>query len=122
MALKNVAKLLSQRWFSSGTTSGVIKNGGGIETKNTLIRDDRLRSMCERLEQAAAEANQLRDECNAIFALKRVFTIDQILWGGFIVALGFRIGEQFQLIKDIKDRESQLSALRTKKQELQLPA
>ncbi|KAI3976580.1 hypothetical protein MKX01_008438 [Papaver californicum] len=46
MSLKNVAQMLYRR-FSSGTTS--LKNGGGTETKNTLIRDDKLRSACERL-------------------------------------------------------------------------
>ncbi|KAI3919228.1 hypothetical protein MKW92_012796 [Papaver armeniacum] len=108
MALKNVAKMLSRRWFSSGTSSG--------------IRDDGLRSLCERLEQAAEEANQLRDECNAIFALKRAFAIDQFLWAGFIMTLGFKISEHVQSIKDIKDKTSQLSARRAKKQELKLPA
>ncbi|KAI3858998.1 hypothetical protein MKW92_031248, partial [Papaver armeniacum] len=61
MALKNVANMLSRR-FSSGTASV-----GGIETKYAVIRDDKLRNLCVRLEQAAEKAKQLNDECNAIF-------------------------------------------------------
>ncbi|KAI3976530.1 hypothetical protein MKX01_008388 [Papaver californicum] len=109
--------------FSSGTTS--LKNGGGSETKNTLIRDDKLRSACERLEQPAEEAKQLRDECNAIFALERAFPFDQVIWFGFILTIFNQIGDQAETIlkrrKDIKYKESQLSARLTKEQELQLP-
>ncbi|RZC78094.1 hypothetical protein C5167_002294 [Papaver somniferum] len=108
MALKNVAKMLS-RWFSSGT-----------------IRDDKLRNLCVRLEQAAEKAKQLNDECDAIFAVKRAFPMDRLIWLGFIINLAHEIGEQVLTIsttkEDIKFKESQLSARRLEKHKLQLSA
>ncbi|KAI3977964.1 hypothetical protein MKX01_032341 [Papaver californicum] len=72
MALKNVAKMLFRR-FSSGTRSV-----GGIETNNIVIRDDKLRSVYVRLEKINEKANQLADECNAIYALKRALPRDRL--------------------------------------------
>ncbi|KAI3927491.1 hypothetical protein MKW92_026492 [Papaver armeniacum] len=120
MALKNVANMLSRR-FSSGTASV-----GGIETKYAVIRDDRLRNLCVRLEQAAEKAKQLNDECNAIFAVKRAFPMDRLVWLGLIINLAHEIGEQVLTISTTKEyikfKESQLSACRAKKQKLQFPA
>ncbi|KAI3931692.1 hypothetical protein MKW92_037840 [Papaver armeniacum] len=109
MALKNVTKMLSWRWFSNGTRSG--------------IWDSKLLDFCVRLEQATEEANQLRDEYNTICAIKRRFLRDQRIWLGLICSLTADIGVQFKFIsqrrKAVKEKESQLSAIRTKKQELQ---
>ncbi|KAI3838167.1 hypothetical protein MKW92_031383 [Papaver armeniacum] len=123
MALKNVANMLSRR-FSSGTASV-----GGIETKyagSKNIRDDKLRNLCVRLEQAAEKAKQLNDECNAIFAVKRAFPMDRLIWLGLIINLAHEIGEQVLRISTTKEyikfKESQLSACRAKKQKLQFPA
>ncbi|RZC82627.1 hypothetical protein C5167_045413 [Papaver somniferum] len=112
MALKNVAKMLSRR-YSSGTTSVVTKNGG-FETKH--IRDDRVRRIAERLEQATEKTKRLTDECNAIFALRRAFSMDRIIWLGLIMSIGDEIHEQFKTIQDIKAKDAQLSACLTKRQ------
>ncbi|RZC77911.1 hypothetical protein C5167_002095 [Papaver somniferum] len=112
MALKNVANMLSRR-FSSGTT-GVVTKNGGIETKD--IRDDRVRSIAIRLEQAIEKTKLLTDECNAIFALKRAFSMDRVIWLGFILGIGSQIHEQFITIQDIKAKDAQLSARLTKRQ------
>ncbi|MCL7028773.1 hypothetical protein MKW94_009836 [Papaver nudicaule] len=115
MALKNFSKLLLSRGFSSGIR--------GVVTKHAVIRDDKLRSVCERLEQAAEKAKQLKDECDAAFALKKMFPSDRVIWLGIILNLAGLTGGQVQMIsetrKEIKDTESQLSAIRTKRQELQ---
>ncbi|KAI3989669.1 hypothetical protein MKX01_036278 [Papaver californicum] len=117
MALKNVAQMLFQR-FSSGSRSIASKNGG-IETKHTVVRDDKLRSVCERLAQATEKGNQLKDECSAIFALTRAFPTDRVIWLGFIINFVHFTNEQAVIIsktrKSIKDKESRLS--RTNKQE-----
>ncbi|MCL7036386.1 hypothetical protein MKW94_013571 [Papaver nudicaule] len=113
MGLKDVAKILYLRF--STTTS-----------KHAVIRDDKLRGLCERLEQAAEKAKRLKDECDVAFAIRKAFPTDRILWLALILNLARLTGEQAEVISDtrkrIKDGESQLSALRTKKQELQLPA
>ncbi|KAI3890380.1 hypothetical protein MKX03_028202, partial [Papaver bracteatum] len=87
------------------------------------IKDDKLRNLCVRIEQATEEASQLRDEYNTICALKRRFPRDQRIWLGLICSLTVDIGLQFKFIsqrsKSVKEKESQLSAIRTKKQELQ---
>ncbi|KAI3901297.1 hypothetical protein MKW92_044071 [Papaver armeniacum] len=120
MALKNVAKMLSRRF-----TSFVSKNGG-IETKHSVITDDKLRSVCVRSEQITEKAKQLKDEYSAVFALKRAFPLDRVIWLAIILNLGGETGVKVQTIwktkKYIKDQESELSAFRTRKQELQLPA
>ncbi|KAI3926536.1 hypothetical protein MKX01_011432 [Papaver californicum] len=128
MALKNVAKMLFRR-FSSGTRSV-----GGIETNNIVIRDDKLRSVYVRLEQATEQANQLADECNTIYispitnpypALKRELPRDRLTWLWFIISLALTISDKAvktsQTKIKIKDKESELSALRTKNQELHIP-
>ncbi|KAI3866601.1 hypothetical protein MKX03_023813 [Papaver bracteatum] len=106
MALKNVAKMLSWR-FSSGTTSIVTKNGG-IETKDVTISLRLMLSLFETLlvwlEHTKVEAEQLMDECNAIFTLKRAFHIDRLIWFGIIITLGVKIGEQIVTIQEVKDK------------------
>ncbi|KAI3954304.1 hypothetical protein MKW92_043773 [Papaver armeniacum] len=135
MALRNVTRMLSQRWFST-STRGIT--GGGTETSKH-ITDENLRSLYVSIKQAIAETNQLRDECNTYFALKRAFPQDRLVWLFFIssvvynaVNLSQEILKTRNVIKDkesqltarlnaIGDRQSQLSA-RTEMQKLRLPA
>ncbi|KAI3869232.1 hypothetical protein MKX03_021458 [Papaver bracteatum] len=121
MALINVAKMLSRRLFSRGTRG--VTNTGGVSKH---IMDENLRSICARVEQATAEANQLRDECNTYYVLRRAFSRDRVIWSWFIFGVGINVVQQYQVIvkkrNAIKDLESQLSARRTEKQELRLPA
>ncbi|MCL7027200.1 hypothetical protein MKW94_001602 [Papaver nudicaule] len=101
MTLKYVANMLSRR-FANG--------GGGIENRHKFcknIKDARLRSLCVQLEQAAEEANQYREEFNAIFALKKAFPRDQVIWLGIIASFGGAIAHQVAIIRRIK---AQLSA------------
>ncbi|KAI3869218.1 hypothetical protein MKX03_021444 [Papaver bracteatum] len=130
MALRNVTRMLSQRWFST-STRGIT--GGGTETSKH-ITDEKLQSLYERIKQATAETNQLRDECNTYFALKRAFPRDRVVWALFILSVGFNAVQQTQEIlktrsvmkekqtqltarrNAIKDKESQLSARLTEKQ------
>ncbi|KAI3891947.1 hypothetical protein MKX03_031605 [Papaver bracteatum] len=98
MALRNVAKTLSRR-FSSGTT-GVVTQNGGIETRD----------------QATEKTKQLIDECNAIIALRRAFSMDRVIWLGLIINIGDEIHEQFITIQDIKSKDAQLSARLTERQ------
>ncbi|KAI3872411.1 hypothetical protein MKW92_046755 [Papaver armeniacum] len=118
MALRNVTKMLSQRLFSRGTR-------GGTETSKH-ITDENLRSLYERVKQDIAEVDQLTDEFHAIFALKRAFSRDRIIWSSFILSVGFNVVQQFEEIMKsrnaIKDIESQLSARSAEKQESRLPA
>ncbi|KAI3866660.1 hypothetical protein MKW92_002806 [Papaver armeniacum] len=135
MALKSVTKMLSQRLFSRGTR-GIVTNTGGRTKTSQHIKDENLRSVCERVEQATAEAKQLYDECEAVFALKRAFPGDRIIWASFIFGVGITAGQQFQEIlktrNDIEDKKNQLSARRSPikdkesqssaREELRLPA
>ncbi|MCL7044108.1 hypothetical protein MKW94_000288 [Papaver nudicaule] len=125
MALKHFAKLLLSRGLFSGIR-GVVTKNGGIETKHAVIKDVKLRSACERLEQAAEKAKQLKDDCDIVFAIRKAFPTDRIIWLGFITNLATLTIEQVQIIlktrKNIKHKESQLSALRTKYQEPQMSA
>ncbi|MCL7044092.1 hypothetical protein MKW94_003265 [Papaver nudicaule] len=125
MALKNFAKNLLSRGFSSGIR-GFVTKSGEIETKHAVIRDPKLRSVCERFEQAAEKAKQLKDECEVVFAIRKAFPTDRVIWLGFIMNFGRLTCEQVETVwetkKRIKDKESQLSALRTQNQELLLPA
>ncbi|KAI3954302.1 hypothetical protein MKW92_043771 [Papaver armeniacum] len=121
MALINVAKMLSRRLFSRGTR-GV---SAGTET-GQHITDENLRSIYARVKQDIAEVDQLTEEFHAIFALKRAFTRDRIIWSSFILSVGFNVVLQFEEIMKsrnaIKDIESQLSARSAEEQELRLPA
>ncbi|MCL7039542.1 hypothetical protein MKW94_018242 [Papaver nudicaule] len=83
MALRNAVRIMS-RWFSTG------------------IRDARLRNLCVQLEQAAEEANQYREEFNAIFALKKAFPRDQVIWLGIIASINGAIAHQVAAIRRIK--------------------
>ncbi|MCL7034410.1 hypothetical protein MKW94_024286 [Papaver nudicaule] len=118
MALKNFANMLLSRGFSSGIRE--------IETKHAVIKDARLRSVCIRFEQAAEKAKQLKDECDVVFAIRKAFPTDRVIWLGFIMNFTRLTCEQAEKIletkKRIKDKESQLSALRTKNQQLLFPA
>ncbi|KAI3891958.1 hypothetical protein MKW92_045122 [Papaver armeniacum] len=136
MALRNVTRMLSQRWFST-STRGIT--GGGTETSKH-ITDEKLRSLYVSIKQAIAETNQLRDECNTYFALKRAFPQDRVVWLFFISSVGYnavRLARENSntenIIEDkrsqlrarlnaIGDRQSQLSARRTEMQKLRLPA
>ncbi|RZC88899.1 hypothetical protein C5167_031271 [Papaver somniferum] len=132
MALKSVTKMLSQRLFSRGTR-GIVTNTGGRTETSKHITDENLRSICERVEQATADAKQLCEECNAVFALKRAFPMDRVIWSSVIFGLGINAVQQFQEIVEtrnaIKDKKNQLSARRnaikdteSPCQELRLPA
>ncbi|KAI3869230.1 hypothetical protein MKX03_021456 [Papaver bracteatum] len=114
MALRNITRMLSQRWFSTSTR-------GGIETSKH-ITDENLRSLYACLKKDIAEVNQLTDEFHAIFALKRAVTRDRIIWLSFIFGVGFNVVQLVKRRNAIKDIESQLSARCTEKQELRLPA
>ncbi|RZC88890.1 hypothetical protein C5167_031264 [Papaver somniferum] len=132
MALKSVTKMLSQRLFSRGTR-GIVTNTGGRTETSKHITDEKLRSLCERFEQATAEAKEFIDECNAVFALKRAFPFDRQLWASFLLGLGVSAVQKFQEIvkmrNAIEDKKNQLSALRnaikdkeSPRQELRAPA
>ncbi|RZC72165.1 hypothetical protein C5167_035354 [Papaver somniferum] len=132
MALKSVTKMLSQRLFSRGTR-GIVTNTGGRTETSKHITDENLRSICERVKQATADAKQLRDEFNAVFALKRAFPKDRVVWSSVIFGVGINAVQQFQEIVEmrnaIKDKKNQLSARRnaikdteSPRQELRLPA
>ncbi|XP_026404743.1 uncharacterized protein LOC113299859 [Papaver somniferum] len=114
MALKSVTKMLSQRWFST-STRGITNTGGGTETSKH-ITDEKWRGLYERIKQATAETNQLRDECNAYFALKRAFPQDRVVWALFILSVGYNVVLQSQEILKtrnvIKDKQTQLTARR----------
>ncbi|MCL7038432.1 hypothetical protein MKW94_005523 [Papaver nudicaule] len=116
MALIDVAKILFLR-FSTTTNNG---------SKHAVIRDERLRRACERLEEAAEKAKRLKDECDVNFAIRNAFPTDRIIWIGFIMNLADLTIKQLQIIsktrEKIKDKAAQLSALRAKERELQLPA
>ncbi|KAI3879529.1 hypothetical protein MKW92_003426 [Papaver armeniacum] len=115
MALRNVTKMLSQRLFSRGTR-GIVTNTGGRTKTSEHITDENLRSVCERVEQATAEAKQLYDECEAVFALKRAFPGDRVIWASVLFGVGINAVLQFQEIVKIRnaieDKKNQLSALR----------
>ncbi|KAI3879523.1 hypothetical protein MKW92_003420 [Papaver armeniacum] len=119
MALINVAKMLSRRLFSRGTR-GVSADTG------QHITDEKLRSLYVSIKQTTAEANQLRDDCHAVFAIKRAVTRDRVIWSWFIVGVGINaiqlFGEILKMRDAIKDKESQLSAPHAEKQESRLPA
>ncbi|KAI3882856.1 hypothetical protein MKW92_016937 [Papaver armeniacum] len=135
MALRNFTKMLSQRLFSRGAR-GIVNNTGGRTKTSEHITDEYLRGVCERVEQATAEAKQLYDECEAVFALKRAFPKDRVIWASFIFGVGIAAVQQFQEIlktrNAIEDKEKQLSARRSvikykesqssARQELRLPA
>ncbi|KAI3869224.1 hypothetical protein MKX03_021450 [Papaver bracteatum] len=132
MALRNVTKMLSQRLFSRGTRGVVTNTGGGTETSKH-ITDEKLRSLCVRVEQATAEAKQFHEECDAVFALKRVFTGDRVIWASVFFGVGINAVQQFQEIvkrrNAIEDKKNQLSALRnaikdkeSPRQEFRVPA
>ncbi|MCL7030967.1 hypothetical protein MKW94_027028 [Papaver nudicaule] len=105
MALRNAGKLLSRRFANGG--------GGGIENRHNFIKDARLRSLCVQLEQATEEANQYREEFNAIFALKKAFPRDQVIWLGIIASINGAIAHQVAAIRRIK---AQLAARLTEQQ------
>ncbi|MCL7045287.1 hypothetical protein MKW94_027157 [Papaver nudicaule] len=119
MALKDVARMLSRR-FSSGTRNG------GFQNKHAEFRDAKVRRFCERLEQAAENAKQLTDECDAICALEGAFRLDRLVWTAVIVNLGAAAAVKGRMMietkKSIQDIEYQLSALQAKKQEFPSPA
>ncbi|MCL7041533.1 hypothetical protein MKW94_006535 [Papaver nudicaule] len=95
MALRNAVKMVS-RGFSTG--AGSIKNG----SKHDFIRDARLRNLCVQLEQATEEANQWREEFNAIFALKKLLPRDQLIWLGIIASINGAIAYQVTIIRRMK--------------------
>ncbi|KAI3872410.1 hypothetical protein MKW92_046754 [Papaver armeniacum] len=135
MALINVAKMLSRRLFSRGTRGVSAKTETGQH-----ITDEKLRSLYVSIKQTIAETNQLRDECDTYFALKRAFPQDRVVWALFITSVGHNAVQlsrenskteniiehkRSQLrarLTAIGDRQSQLSARRTEMQKLRLPA